>query len=86
MDQLGLHSLWSGGAVMVVYLSGVPIYRIVVLGHWSAGTFLCYIQKQGLSQKMLNVNEFFMKPEVQYEDSRVTGHYHNLAARTHILS
>jgi hypothetical protein len=36
----GLHSLCSLVA-MVMYLNGVPVYNIMLLGCWSSNAFLC---------------------------------------------
>jgi hypothetical protein len=56
--QLGLHSARSGAA-MAMYLGGVPVYTIMLLGRWASEAFLCYIRKQvqefssGVSKKMI---------------------------------
>jgi hypothetical protein len=34
-DEIGLHSLRSGAA-MAMYLAGVPVYTIMLIGRWSA--------------------------------------------------
>lgn len=63
-DKLGLHSARSGAA-MAMYLAGVPVFTIMLLGHWSSDAFLQYIQKQvqelskGVSQKMITNERFF---------------------------
>jgi hypothetical protein len=41
----GLHSARSGAA-MAMYLSGVPVYTIMLLWRWSSDAFLHYIRKQ----------------------------------------
>jgi hypothetical protein len=43
--DIGLHSARSGAA-MAMYLSGIPIYTIMLLGRWSSDAFLRYIRKQ----------------------------------------
>lgn len=63
-DQLGLHSARSGAA-MAMYLAGVPVFTIMLLGHWSSDAFLHYIRKQvkefssGISSKMISNENFF---------------------------
>ncbi len=44
-DQIGLHSARSGAA-MAMYLAGVPVITIMLLGHWSSDAFLRYIRKE----------------------------------------
>jgi hypothetical protein len=39
------HSLRSG-AVMEMYLAGVPVYTIMLIGRWSSDAFLRYIRRQ----------------------------------------
>jgi hypothetical protein len=57
--DLGLHS-----AAMAMYLLGVPVFTIMLLGHWSSDTFLCYIRKQvqefsyEISEKMIQHKSF----------------------------
>ena len=43
--RIGLHSLRSLAA-MAMYLNGVPMYTIILLGRWSSDAFLRYIRKQ----------------------------------------
>jgi hypothetical protein len=38
-DQIGLHSARSGAA-MAMYLAGVPVYTVMLLGLWSSDAFL----------------------------------------------
>jgi hypothetical protein len=33
--------------MMKMYLAGVPVYTIMLIGRWSIDAFLRYIQKQG---------------------------------------
>jgi len=57
-SDIGLHSARSR-AVMAMYLSGMPVFTILLLGRWSSKAFLCYIRKQvqefssGISTKMI---------------------------------
>ena len=44
-DEVGTHSLRSGAA-MAMYLAGVPVYTIMLLGRWSSNAFLLCIRKQ----------------------------------------
>jgi hypothetical protein len=43
--DIGLHSTHSGAA-MAMYLAGIPVFTIILLGRWSSDAFLCYIRKQ----------------------------------------
>jgi hypothetical protein len=66
-DDVGTHSNRSGGA-MGMYLSGTPVYTIMLLGRWSSDAFMCYIRKQVLSMshrvssKMITYEEFYTIP------------------------
>jgi hypothetical protein len=57
-ENCGLHSLRSSAA-MAMYLNGIPVYTIMLLGRWSSDAFLRYIRKQvsefsrGVSRKMI---------------------------------
>jgi hypothetical protein len=63
-ESIGLHSARSGAA-MAMYLGGVPVFTIMLLGRWSSDAFLRYIRKQvqecssGMSQKMIANERFF---------------------------
>ena len=47
-----------------MYLAGVPVFPIMLIGRWSSTDFLKYIQKQvqefsqGISSKMIEVQSF----------------------------
>jgi hypothetical protein len=62
-DELGLHSIRSGGA-MAMFMSGISTIIIQRVGRWSSEAFLEYIRDQiesftsGVSQKMIDVNHF----------------------------
>jgi hypothetical protein len=43
--EMGTHLVRSGVA-MEMYLTGVPVYTIMLIGKWSSDAFLQYIQKQ----------------------------------------
>jgi hypothetical protein len=65
--DVGTHSNRSGGA-MGMYLSGTPVYTIMLLGRWSSDAFMRYIRKQvlsmshGVSAKMITYEEFYTVP------------------------
>ncbi len=44
-SEVGTHSIRSGAA-MAMYLAGVPIFSIMLIGRWLSLTFLKYIRKQ----------------------------------------
>ncbi len=44
-DEVGTHSLLSAAA-MAMFLGGLPVYLIMLMGHWSSDAFLRYIRKQ----------------------------------------
>ncbi len=56
--MIGDHFLCMGTA-MEIYLAGVPVYTIMLIGRWSSDTFLHYIWKkvkqfmQDVAKKML---------------------------------
>jgi hypothetical protein len=63
-DQIGLHSARSGAA-MAMYLTGVPVFTIMLLGRWTRDAFLHYIRKEvqefstSVSSKMIISEIFF---------------------------
>jgi hypothetical protein len=62
-DKIGTHSLHSGAA-MEMYLAGVPVYTIMLIGRWSSDAFLRYICRQveqfskDVSHKMITHRSF----------------------------
>jgi hypothetical protein len=72
-DQIDLHSARSGAA-MAMYLAGVSIFTIMLLGCWSRDAFLRYIRKQvkefskGISNKMTQNENFFTITEQSLGD------------------
>lgn len=91
-NEVGTHSNRAAFAMMM-YLSGRPIYTIMLLGRWSSDAFLRYIEKQitefskGSSQKMLQHNTFYNIPlskwtETDTANSQSAGRYHNPILRT----
>jgi len=65
---------------MAMYLSGTPVYTIMLLGHWSSDAFLRYIRKQvkefikGISKKMLTKDKFFTIPTTTPDNPHSRGH------------
>jgi hypothetical protein len=84
-NQIGLHSARSGAA-MAMYLAGVPVFTIMLLGRWSSDPFLRYIHKQvkefssRISEKMIMHENFFTIQSASAEDPRVQHHPLNLAS------
>jgi hypothetical protein len=84
--QLGLHSARSGAA-MAMYLAGVPVFTIMLLGRWSSDAFLRYIRKQvkefstGISKKMIIHEHFFTVPMATTDDPRAANNPLNLSSR-----
>ncbi len=62
-EEIGTHSLRSGAA-MAMYLGGVPVFAIQIIGRWSSDTFMKYIRKQieeftfDVSARMLTTQSF----------------------------
>ena len=76
--RIGLHSLRSSAA-MAMYLNGVPVYTIMLLGRWSSDAFLRYIRKQvesfgsGVSSKMIVTSRFLhVSHSTDLEDPRTS--------------
>ena len=44
-EEVGTHSLRSAAA-MAMFLAGLPVYLIMLMGRWSSDAFLRYIRKQ----------------------------------------
>jgi hypothetical protein len=74
-DECGLHSLRSSAA-MAMYLNGIPVYTIMLLGRWSSDAFLRYIRKQvtefskGVARKMIQRPVYFHVSHAAREDPR----------------
>ena len=62
-SETGTRSIRSGAA-MDMYLAGVSVFLIMLIGRWSSTAFLKYIRKQvqellqGISSKMIEVQSF----------------------------
>jgi hypothetical protein len=74
-EECGLHSLRSSAA-MAMYLNGIPVYTIMLLGRWSSDAFLHYIRKQveefskGVARKMIQRPVYFHVAHADNEDPR----------------
>jgi hypothetical protein len=84
INQIGLHSAKSGAAV-AMYLTGVPVFTIMLLGHWSSDAFLRYIRKQvqefsaSISSQMIQNEDFYTIPLASHDDPRTQNHPLTLA-------
>eukprot|EP00978_Attheya_sp_CCMP212_P039694 scaffold208788_cov31-Attheya_sp.AAC.1 len=69
-----------------MYLAGVPVFTIMLIGWWSSDAFLRYIRHQvqefsaGVSSKMLLAPDYFTIPYTHHEDPRTSGNTNNFAA------
>lgn len=86
-DDIGTHSLRSAAA-MAMYLAGVPVYTIMLIGRWSSDAFLRYIRRQvqefssGVSSRMILTQDYFTIPDfASKEDPRTSCNPMNFAAR-----
>ena len=67
--EAGTHSIRLGAA-MAMYLGGLPVYAIQLIGRWSSDSFMKYLRKQieeftlGVSMKMLTVQVFRHIPPI----------------------
>jgi hypothetical protein len=73
--DVGLHSMRSASA-MAMYLNGIPVYTIMLLGRWSSDAFLRYIRKhvtefsKDVSRKMIQRQVFYYTEHADREDPR----------------
>jgi hypothetical protein len=73
IEEIGCHSLRSGSA-MAMYLAGVPITTIQMIGRWKSDAFMRYIREQvdcfteNISSKMLKVQSFYTVPNPPTKD------------------
>jgi hypothetical protein len=72
-----------------MFLSGTPVYTIMLMGRWSLDAFMRYICKQilslshGIATKMLTYEQFYTVPDFVHNsaDGDMRGHHNtNLAA------
>ncbi len=93
-SEIGTHSLHSGAA-MEMYLAGVPVYTIMLMGRWSSNAFLHYIRKkvnqflQDVAKKMLTHRLFQTIPDsapcvVSNKDPRRHNHRDDAETRRNI--
>jgi hypothetical protein len=93
-SEIGTHLLQLR-AVMEMYLAGVPVYTIMLIGRWSSDAFLRYIQKQveqfseHISKQMIQVWSFRTIPDiaqhvVSNKDPRQRNHQDNAKTRNNI--
>jgi hypothetical protein len=74
-EDCGLHSLRSSAA-MAMYLNGIPVYTIMLLGRWSSDAFLRYIRKQvtefsrGVARRMIQRPVYYHVSHAEHEDPR----------------
>ncbi len=84
-EELGTHSLRSGAA-MAMFLTGTPVYVIMLIGRWSSDAFLRYIRPQvqdftaGVSRNMIRT-DFYTTPDVNIEDPKMCNHRDNFRGR-----
>jgi hypothetical protein len=66
-EEVGTHSIRSGAA-MAMYLTGTPIYTIMLIGRWTSDSWLHYIRTQvedftkDISTRMSSSEHFFTLP------------------------
>jgi hypothetical protein len=93
-DEISTRSLRSGAA-MEMYLAGVPVYTIMLIGRWSSDAFLRYIRRQveqflkDVLQKMITHQSFRTIPDIAHrvvsnEDPRQRNHRDNAETRRNI--
>jgi hypothetical protein len=74
-DDIGLHSIRSGGA-MAMFLSRTPTIIMMRVGRWSSDAFLEYIREQienftlGVSENMIKYETFFTMNREQANDNQ----------------
>jgi hypothetical protein len=77
-EEVGTHSNRSGGA-MGMFLTGTPVYTIMLMGCWSSDVFMRYLRKQvlsppslshGIATKMLSFEEFYTVPDFVHTQQR----------------
>ena len=78
-----------------MYLAGVPVYTIMLIGRWSSNAFLRYIHKQvkqflkGVLKQIIKFCSFQMIPDiapslVSNKDPRQCNHCNNAETRNNI--
>jgi hypothetical protein len=87
-SKIGTHSIRSTAA-MAIYLSGIPVFTIMLIGRFLSDAFLLYIHPQvqqfsfGVSNQMISSPDFFMIPDfTSREDPCISKHARNFAAHS----
>jgi hypothetical protein len=75
-SEIGLHSLRSSSA-MAMFLAGVPVCTIMLIGRWRSNAFLRYIQPQ-VSQFSNNVSRHMILNQMYFHLAQGTGIGENL--------
>ena len=81
-DDIGLHSIRSGGA-MAMFLSKTAIIIMMRVGRWSSDAFLEYIREQienftmGVSENMIKFETFFTMNREQSSDMQSSATINN---------
>ncbi len=68
--EVGTHSI-SAGATMAMYLGGVPVFAIMLIGCWSSTAFMNYIQKQ-IEEFTFNVSTSMLTMQLSTCPKRIT--------------
>jgi hypothetical protein len=74
-SEIGTSFICSGAA-MAMYVSGVPILMIMIIGRWSSTAFLKYIRNQvqefshGISSKMIEVHSHSNTSKTKQKQTR----------------
>ncbi len=72
---MGTHSIISGSA-MAMYLGGVPVFAIMMIGRWASNSFMKYIRMQikeftlDVSKRMLTMQEFWHVHQTQHQTEK----------------
>jgi hypothetical protein len=71
-EEVGAHSIRSSAA-MAMYLGECPVYRVMLISHWSSDAFLRYIRKQvmefshNVSKRMLKFQNYRHIPNFEHQ-------------------
>ena len=87
-NKVGTHSLWSA---MAMYLAGIPVYTIMLIGRWSSDAFLRCIWHQvqefssGVSSRVILNADYFTIPDfLGTEDPYTSGHHLNFVSHNQV--
>ena len=76
-DDVGTHSIRSGGAMAMFLDDTISDFTIMLIGRWKSLAFLKYIRKQveqfshNVSTRMLRNREFFTIPDFSVEENSI---------------